>query len=78
MGGYGTEKPTIQNTRSDDPYFDLRQSGRMILLTASPERRSPRPGQAVRVRAGEGTAALRAALERYAFKFEVVDERWSR
>ena len=35
--------------------------------------RSPRLGQVVRVRAGEGTAALRAALERYAFKFEVLE-----
>ena len=35
--------------------------------------RSPRLGQVVRVRAGEGTEALRAALERYAFKFEVQD-----
>ena len=35
--------------------------------------RSPRLGQVVRVRAGEGSAALSAALERYAFKFEVQD-----
>lgn len=35
--------------------------------------RSPRLGQVVRVRAGDGTAALRATLERYAFKFEVQD-----
>jgi fatty-acyl-CoA synthase len=33
--------------------------------------RSPRLGQVVRVRAGERTEALRAALERYAFNFEV-------
>ena len=33
--------------------------------------RSPRLGQVVRVRAGKGGAALRATLERYAFKFEV-------
>jgi fatty-acyl-CoA synthase len=35
--------------------------------------RSPRLGQLVRVRTVKGTAALRAALERYAFKFEVQD-----
>jgi hypothetical protein len=33
--------------------------------------RSPGLGQVVRVRVGEGSAALHAALERYAFKFEV-------
>ena len=35
--------------------------------------RDPRLGQVVRVRASAGAAALRAALERYAFKFEVLD-----
>ncbi|WP_092117920.1 hypothetical protein [Bradyrhizobium erythrophlei] len=35
--------------------------------------RSPRLGQVVRLRVGEGSAALRAAPERYAFKFEVQD-----
>ncbi|MBW7964894.1 acyl-CoA synthetase [Bradyrhizobium sp. BR 10261] len=34
---------------------------------------SPRVGKVMRVRAGAGAAALRARLERYAFKFEVVD-----
>jgi fatty-acyl-CoA synthase len=33
----------------------------------------PRLGQVVRVRAGEGAVPLRAALERYAFKFEVLE-----
>ena len=33
----------------------------------------PRLGQVVRVRANEGAVPLRAALERYAFKFEVLE-----
>jgi hypothetical protein len=35
--------------------------------------RDPRLGQVVRVRASAGATPLRAALERYAFKFEVLD-----
>ena len=64
--------PRNETTRTQSRDSTLENATACTIVDLAFER-SPRLGQVVRVRAGEGTEALRAALERYAFKFEVQD-----
>ena len=63
-------KPALQQREIEAAVRGEAQNAGVTIVDLVFER-SPRLGQVVRVRAGKGTAALRAALERYAFKFEV-------
>jgi len=65
-------KPALQQREIEAA---VRQEARSVGATVTSVTFAPYPrlGQVVRIRAEEGSAALRAALERYTFKFEVVD-----
>ncbi|WP_439370331.1 acyl-CoA synthetase [Bradyrhizobium sp. PMVTL-01] len=65
-------KPALQQREIE---ATVRQEARSVgaIVTSVAFAPYPRLGQVVRIRAEEGREALHAALERYTFKFEVVD-----